>query len=422
MSTAQSARAHATLSPSGASRWIACPGSVLMESHVPDQSGDAANEGTAAHELAAWCLSDASRQPGDMLGRVIDITGTDHFTRFLEDGSPHKGDTNRWPVTEEMVEAVGEFVEYVRGLGGELSIEQRLDITHVHPDIWGTGDALVLAGDTLHVIDLKYGRGVVVEAENNSQLALYGSGAMQRYHNRVVKHVQMTIVQPRAPHDDGSIRSWAPSGADFHAKVTSLAEAARDVDAARTNLSAMKHDEWLAAYVTAGDHCRFCKVGGTCPVRAEQAQRDAAAEFGPVDDPMAALVKLSPEKIGDLLTKARGVQHWIKAVEEHANAEALAGRMPTGFKLVAKRATRKWTDEEAVIAAAPVLTDLTSGDLFEQKLLSPAQLEKKLPKADRERLAAFVTKASSGVNLVPEDDARPAIRPDATAEFSAIET
>lgn len=428
MTEAHSARDHAKLSPSAASRWIACPGSVLMASHVAeDRSSAAANEGTAAHELAAWVLSDGSRVPGDMLGRVIDINADVDAKRFLAKGSPTDGMT-RWPVTDEMVEAVETFVDHVRGLVGkdgcaELHVETRLDISHVHPDIWGTGDVLVFDEDTkhLHVIDLKYGRGVVVEAEENPQLALYGAGAAQRYHNRGVKTVTLTIIQPRAPHPKGPIRSETIAHAELTGRARKIGSAAAMVDEARDKVSAMEHGEWLAAYVFPGDHCRFCPVGATCPRRAEQAMLDAQAEFSDSGEmTLPNPEKMTPAELGDMLTKARRIQHWINAVEERANAEALAGNVPDGFKLVEKRATRKWTDEQAVIDLAPVMLSVDEKAIFaEPKLLSPAQLEKLLPKDERAHLAPFITKSSSGVNLVPIEDARPGVRPSAEEEFEA---
>lgn len=425
---AHSGRAHAKLSPSGASRWKNCPGSILMESSVGDSSSDAANEGTAAHELAAWCLEDVSRSPDHMLGRVIDITADTTALRFLMGGAPHEGDTNRWPVTDEMVESVETYVDYVRSRAGELTIEERLDMTHVHPDCWGTGDALVYdpAEQHLYVIDLKYGRGVLVEVEENNQLSLYGSGAAKRFHNRGVKTISLVIIQPRAVHEDGPIRSETITAAELSARERKLQNAAMEVDRARTQLPTMVHGDWLKEFVFAGDWCRFCKVGATCPVRAQQAMEDAAAEFEPITQSadLSAVTTLSPDALGRLLGKARQIQHWIKAVEEHAHAEATEGRMPDGFKLVATRATRKWTDEETLKIMAPVLFgDLSPEDLYaEPKLRSPAQLEKLLPKERRGELSKFVTKKSSGTNLVPVDDKRTDAKPSATSEFASTET
>lgn len=424
MTDAHSARDHAKLSPSAAHRWVHCPGSVLMEGGVADErSSAAANEGTAAHELAAWVLSEDDRTGEAMLNRIVDIDADSIALRFLQPGSPTDGMT-RWPVTDDMVEAVHVFTDHVRSLSGERHIEQNLDISHVHKDIWGTGDAIVYQPETkhLHLVDLKYGRGVVVEAVDNPQLALYALGAAHRYHNRGIDTVTMTIVQPRAQHPDGPVRSETISYTELTARGRKLAAAAEMVDQSRDKLREMVHGDWLRAYVFPGDHCRFCKVSAVCPRRAEQAMADAQAEFS--DTGVMTLPNvdtLTTDQLGDLLKKARQIQHWINAVEERANAEALAGNVPAGFKLVAKRATRGWADEEAFITAAPLLLTIRPEQMYgPPKLLSPAQLEKLLPKDERAHLSVFVAKSSSGVNLVPVDDARPGVRPGAEEEFEAV--
>lgn len=422
-STAHSDRDHARLAPSAMHRIMACPGSLAMEERLPPAPGSAAaNEGTAAHELAAWALT-MDRDPADMLGRVIDINGTDFHRRFLMPGSPVDDDT-RWPVTEEMIEAVGIYVGHVRALKGERMVEQRLHMTRIHDDVWGTGDAIVWDAETktLHVADLKYGRGVVVEATDNPQLACYASGAIVRLAAEGitgVETVSMSIVQPRAPHPDGRIRSWAISHDELVSWEQDIALTAKAALIA-TGQNDVGSDAWNAEWLKAGDHCRFCAFGAQCPARARQAIADAQAEFA--DDGTMTLPEpetMSPEALADTLRRARQIQHWINAVEEYANAEAQAGRVPPGFKLVAKRETRAWKDEASLLAAAPLLLSVSREDMFaEPKLLSPAQLEKKLPKDEREVLASFITSTSSGTNLVPDEDARRNVKPSAEEEFA----
>lgn len=428
MSEAHAARDHALLAPSAAHRWLACPGSVALEDRFPRSSSAAANEGTAAHELGAWALLMA-REPSDMLGRVIDINGENHHLKFLVAGSPIV-DNTRWPVTAEMVEAVDTYVSHVRSLGGARSIEQKLHMSEIHAELWGTGDALVYIAETktLHVCDFKYGRGVEVEAEGNPQLLAYASGAITRLSNvGPVETVVMTIVQPRI---GPPIKTWTLPKADLDLAEAELARGAdrameafeKYVPDARTPAMQSAMGGWAKAYLAAGEHCRFCKAGATCSMRAEKALLDAQAEFaadgamtlpGPAD--------MTPERLADLLGKARQIQHWVNAVEEHAHAEATAGRVPPGFKLVAKRATRNWTDEASFIAAAPVMLTIAPAEMYaDPKLLSPAQLEKKLPKDERDMLSAFVTSASSGTNLVPVDDKRPPSRPSAADEFTPV--
>lgn len=390
---------------------------------MPDKSGAAANEGTAAHELAAWALT-MRRDPADMLGRIIDIRGEDHHRKFLVQGSPLEG-TTRWPVTPEMVEAVGLYVNYVETLGGERSIEQKMHMEAIHPEVWGTGDALVYQADrkALHIVDLKYGRGVEVGAENNPQLLAYASGALARMSNvGPVETITATIVQPRV---DPEPKSWTLTLDELRAAESELGDAANLALAAAeafvsdpqsaAMISSM--GRWAETYLRPGAHCRFCKVAATCSARASDALKGVGATSTFVAKDPALL---TGEELADRLRAARQIQHWVKSVEEYAHAEAVAGRVPPGFKLVAKRATRNWTDEESFIAAAPMILSISPAEMFgPQPLLSPAQLEKKLPKAERDALAAFVTTASSGTNLVAIDDARPSAKASAEDEFTS---
>lgn len=403
-----------------------------MESIIPGAgSSAAANHGTAAHELAAWALT-MRRDPADMLGRVIDIEGANHHTRFLLPGAPLTETNTRWPVDSEMVDAVTVYADFVKAQmqgGGQWAIEERLSVEAIHPEMWGTGDAIVVHPETrtLHIIDLKYGRGVKVDAKDNPQLLAYASGAVSRFHNVCdVETVRMSIVQPRT---ENPIRTWEIGIAELREHEARMsAAAARAMEATerhfpspRTPALQSAMTAWEAQYLSAGEHCRFCRAGATCPARRQQAMDLAQAEFSDTGDiTLPEVETMAPELLGQTLRNARMIQHWVNAVEEFAHAEATAGRVPPGFKMVAKRATRSWKDEESLVAAAPLLLSVALTDMYEPpKLLSPAKLEKLLPKSERETLAAFVTTTSSGTNLVPVEDARSDVRPSAESEFSS---
>ena len=175
---------HATLSPSSAHRWTQCPGSVALEAQYPDTGSKFADEGTAAHELAAMALLD-DRDASYFVGQVIEVNGVEY------------------DVDTEMAMQVQKYLDYVRSIEGELMVEQRLPIEQLtgEPGAGGTADAVILAGEELVIVDLKYGRGVKVDAEHNAQLCTYAAAALEEYEFLGdFSQVRVVIVQPRLDH------------------------------------------------------------------------------------------------------------------------------------------------------------------------------------------------------------------------------
>jgi hypothetical protein len=394
-----------------------CPGSVRATEGLPDDTSDAAAEGTAAHELAAYCLEN-NVEPSTFLEMWVDTRARDGAPKFVDlSEEPEGEDALRFHlINDEMVDSVEMYVNHVRGLPGELSVEQRLDITHIHPDIFGTGDAIIFDEEHahLHVVDLKYGRGVVVEADENPQAVLYGSGAARRYHNRKIEKLTVYIVQPRAPHAKGPIRKYEIDLLglfDHETDLTVKAAATDDPNAV------FKAGPWCAD--------TFCKLQATCAVNRAYRLAQAAAEFGTVDEETVFpdVETLTPEQEARVLREADGLLAYTKAVQARAHANAIAGRPPEGFKLVAKRANRKWLNEDEAKAK---MLELAIEPYRPAKLKSPAMAESGFPGKNKEQrqkaMAAYVTKISSGTNLVPISDPRPAVKADAASEFGAVET
>lgn len=391
------ARAHAVLGASSAYRWMACPGSIRMSAGSPNRSSRYADEGTAAHQLAEWCLraGPPAQNAAVRIGSTEIVRGTD------------------WPVTEEMAEAVQVFLDAVRGAmveGDTLLIEQRFDLSRIHPGMFGTNDACVLSPSrkTLYVFDYKHGKGHAVEAVGNPQLRYYGLGALLHTAKPGdVSRLVLTIVQPRAPHRDGPVRSETIGMFD-------LMEWTRDLKAAA------ERAEDPAAPLHAGEHCGFCPAAAVCPKLRDRALEAAMADFaGATITVPASPGLLSTDELARLLTHADLIDDWLAAVRAHALHLAESGVVVPGFKLVPKRATRKWRDESVV--AQQLGTAVDPHRLYgEPKLLSPAQVEKLLPKDQRGLLEALVVKESSGVNLVPDTDARPAKTPSAVADFQHL--
>lgn len=417
MAELHTGRAHAKLGPSSAHRWIMCPGSIRMSEGIPSTTSTYAAEGTAAHELASIILQTNHESADEFIGQRVHIADDTIHHVVQEIGVPNGIDI--FLIDEEMADAVNTYVEFVRGLIAEVEdnvaivdVEQRLDMRHIHPAIFGTGDAVVYNPTTghLHVVDFKYGKGKVVSVEENPQLFLYGSGALRRYHNQQVRRLTLHIVQPRAAGQ--AIKSWDTDVLellDFEGDIAKWARATEAPDAP----------------LKAGDWCGFCPAKATCPTHRADVIGSSSAEFDDVtgEITMPPIASLTAEQRGNILRGADRLMGWVKSVQEFEHGNALAGNPPAGFKLVAKRAVRKWRDTEQAVAACKAVLGAGSGLLFtEPEFKSPAQVEKVLGKQQFAATAAgFVVQQSSGVNLVPVEDPRPAVVVGAEAEFAAVD-
>lgn len=424
MTEAHTQRAHARLAPSAAHRWMVCPGSIVMEDGLPEQRSVYAAEGTAAHELAALCLT-TDTNAIDFLGKTVDTEHDDPANIFTDEDPDG---VTRFGVTDEMVDAVQTYLDAVRAMCGRagdtqsddviLHVEERLDMTHLHPEIYGTGDAVLYRKKTrwLHVFDLKYGKGVVVSPDENPQLMLYGSGAVRAFHDLPIDGVTLHIVQPRAPGQ--AVKSWQTD-------ILALMEFEQEIAAAakRTDMAAGFYGpyndltDFSENWLDAGEHCRFCKAAPTCLAYRAFCTSKALAEFDDGAITLPAPNQLTPEQLAEVLTHADTIGNWVKAVQEFAHAEAVAGRTPPGFKLVPKRAFRKWRDEAEAKAA---LEMLGVEPLAEPKIKSPAVVEKEVGKKGFAPFSGLVTQQSSGTNLVPDSDSRPAVKTSGLLDFAPV--
>ena len=365
-----------------------CPGSVALEMNIPDTTSAYAEEGTRAHELAADFLA---------AGDISD----DAWARFLED------DVNRW-VSQEMAHAVCDYVDYVKreAEGNLLLVEQRVDFSDVIgvPDSFGTSDAVVIAGDLIKIIDLKYGMGVRVEAEENEQLQLYALGALENYALLgEFKTVKMAIVQPRLDH----ISEWQISVEDLRAFGGRARDAA--LDAMELTRRVVSRDD-----LAPGEkQCKFCKAKAICPALAEfvQATVDADFENLDADEIKTAPMGMGPNYLGVALAAVPLIEDWCKAVRAKAESELLAGRPVTGFKLVRGRnGQRRWGDEAR---AAEILEQHLGKAAFDTSLISPAAAEKKLKgsKTAWAEVRGVITQKEGPPSVAPETDKRPAWSP-----------
>lgn len=397
-------KAHADLSASSAHRWMACAGSVQLSAGLPDRSSEYAREGTAAHTLLERCLNKKLD--------ALTWLDTEIPVPYEEDG---KKLIDHVTVTEEMCDAVQVCVDQVWRLidhpQTQLFVEQRFDLAPLNPPgpMYGTSDVVIWAPfhKTLSVVDYKHGAGVAVDAAENEQLMFYGVGAAVKLieEQKVLPEtITLTIVQPRASHPDGIIRTSVLNWETLRAFKKDLFEAAEKT---------LQPD----APLVVGDHCRFCKALPTCPAQRQNAVEIAQTEFDAVEAPaFPAPEMLTDEQLSKVLVGGELLTEWLRAVKQYVMNKLDRGEPVSGWKLVPKRATRKWKDEAE---ASDSLEGLGLGwsDRHTQKLVSPAQAEKAL-KAIKQRLPDhLVLKESSGFNLAPESDARPALIPSAVQDF-----
>ena len=349
--------AHARLSPSGAHRWMACPGSVVLEADYPDEGSVYADEGTAAHTLASWCLIDGL-DADQYLGTVIEV-GERKFT-----------------VTDDMAAHVQDYAKLVREYaeGGELMVEQRVPIGHLTGEdgAGGTADAIIIKPGELVVVDLKYGMGVKVMSEDNPQLLLYALGAHENFGLLGDFHaVTMVIHQPRLNH----VAEWT-------IPLPTLLEFAENVrfSAGQVRLVSSLEDALDAFLIPGEKQCRFCKAKPTCPaLRAEVA--DLVHDAATLDDFADLLPTAIDSQTGDnylsvAMSKVGLVEQWCNAVRAEVERRLLAGQSVDGFKLVeGKRGNRQWTDPAA---AEKLLKSfrLRNDEMYDFKLISPTAAEK----------------------------------------------
>jgi hypothetical protein len=389
-------RAHSELGASISHRWIACPGSVALSREQPVYDNVHAQHGRVAHSIGETCLRFGA-EPESTLGDVID--GVE--------------------VTEEMVEAVKVFVDYCRSIapavfgpnpGYRVWIEHQFNLAELQPpaDMFGTADFIAYNPELkqLEVVDYKHGSGVVVEVTNNPQLRYYALGAALSVGKELeIDTVKITIVQPRATHPDGVVRSETLSYFELFEFAGSLLDAARATQAPDAPLNP-------------GSHCRFCPALAVCPAKRKEVQAIAQTSFSvmPADRPPEPET-LPDEVLDDIGSKLHILDDWSIAAKREIERRLLAGRELPSHKLVEKRPTRRWIDEEKVVAFLEE-KKLFPEEIYVQKLKSPAQIEKLVGK--KELPAEFVEKKSSGYKLVPASDPHPALPSSAALAFPAL--
>ena len=383
---------HAKLSSSASKRWLGCPGSVKLSEHYPNGSSIYADEGTIAHGVAEGMISKDDKlvqkyevEADKFYGEHPELNGT-----FLE----------MKMILQPYVDYV--FEEYAEQVhedeAAQLMTEERVDLTEYIPGGFGTSDVVILRQGRLHIINLKYGKGVAVSAEDNPQLKLYALGTLARFDMLYdIEDVVMTIYQPRL--DNVSTDTI---------KAKDLYTWGEEVIKPGAQL-ALSED----APVHAGDWCQFCPARYDCKERARDAME--------LQKYLGQMV-LSPEEIAEILGKIDRLTKFAEDIKDSALTKALDGEEIPGWKVVEGRSIRKYVGSEEEIVRQCEGAGYDQALLYERKLLTITNMEKLMGKKQfAEVLGAYVEKPEGKPTLAPESDKRPAITNNSAAEDFADE-
>jgi hypothetical protein len=398
-------RAHATWSASASHRYFECPGSLtLIQALPPTPEGRAAAWGTACHSVSAKALTE-----GKNASAYLGTTETTERFAFIVD--------------EEMVDCAQVYIDYCRermeaNPDAECWIEEPFSLNSLGTpfDSGGITDCCLYYPriETLENVDLKTGRGIIVEVENNTQLRTYGLGGFLRFQGKKkISQIKTTIVQPRAPHKDGIIRSEMFHVSDLIDWTTDMLVAMGRAEVAR-NLyrqiegNSIKFDEWSDAHLKVGPQCDWCPVAGSCPAQRREALKvagvwfdyDGIAQMTPND-----LAENTPAVVERDLDLLEQLESWIRARRALAHEMAEQGIEFRNWQLVEKFGHRKfdYPSEADAVKAIREIMPISDDQLFDRKLKTPAGIERSVGKKIARKLDPIITKPLIGTDLVRAD-------------------
>lgn len=383
---------HAKLSSSTSKRWLGCPGSVKLSEHYPNGSSIYADEGTIAHGMAEGMIS-----KDDKLVQKYEVEAA----KFYEEHPELNGTFLEMKmILQPYVDYV--FEEYAAQVhedgAAQLMTEERVDLTEYIPGGFGTSDVVILRQGRLHIIDLKYGKGVSVSAEDNPQLKLYALGTLARFDMLYdIEDVVVTIYQPRLD----NVSTDTIKAKDLYAWGEEVIKPGAQL--------ALSED----APVHAGDWCQFCPARYDCKERARDAME--------LQKYLGQMV-LSPEEIAEILGKIDRLTKFAEDIKDSALTKALDGEEIPGWKVVEGRSIRKYVGSEEEIVRQCEGAGYDQALLYERKLLTITNMEKLMGKKQfAEVLGPYVEKPEGKPTLAPESDKRPAITNNSAAEDFADE-
>lgn len=383
-------KSHAVLSASSSHKWLKCTPSARLEEKFPNKTSDFMTEGTLAHEIAEFKVRAYFLEP---------ITKTTYTRRLNKLKKAEHFDN-------EMIAHTDTYLEYIKGEAMKTSsrpfiaVEQRIDFSKYVPEGFGTADCILISGDTLQVIDFKYGKGVKVDAEENPQMKLYALGVLEQYgmlYN--IKAVKMTIIQPRID----NISS-------YEIPIESLIAWGENVVKPQAQKAFMGLGEYRQ-----GEHCRFCRAKGACEFRAKENMKV-------VEEIRNTTGVVSNSELGEMITKTDGIEQWIKDIRAYALELLLKGEEVEGWKAVEGKSNRKLVDIDKAFEILEA-NGYDSAILYEKKPLTLTQLEKTIGKAKiAEAIGDYIEKPKGAPTLAKESDKRGPYKTSAVEEFKNLES
>lgn len=382
-------KGHAVLSASGSHKWLVCTPSARLEEKFPNKTSDYMEEGTLAHSIAefkvrSYCLE-----------TITKTTYTKTINKFKKEEHFDK----------EMLVHTDTYLEFIKGEALKnketpfIAVEQKVDFSKYVPEGFGTADCIMISGDTLHVIDFKYGKGVKVEAENNPQMKLYALGVLEQYGMLYsISNIKMSIIQPRI---------------DNISSAEISKEELLDWGENTVIPQAQKAFMGLGEYVK-GEHCRFCRAKGACEFRAEE-------NIKIVEEIKNTPGILSNEKVSEMLTKTDGVEQWIKDLRDYALSQLLKGEEVQGWKAVEGKSDRKIVDVDKAFEILEA-NGFDQAILYERKPITLTQLEKVVGKTKLTKaIGDYIEKPKGKPTLAKETDKRAPYKTSASEEFKNLE-
>jgi hypothetical protein len=367
-------RAHARLSASGSHRWIACPGSLLLEETLPERTSSYAEQGTRAHAYGSFILdpSQPECRPDD----------------------------------NEMLEACSAYAKIVHDYaqGGALMVERRVDFSHWLgvPESFGTSDVVILHDQRITIVDLKYGMGVKVDAENNEQMQLYALGALYEFEPLgPFDEVTMVIHQPRLGH----VSEWTVPVKTLYDFALVAAQKARE---------ALQPG---AALNPSEKACKFCRAKAVCPALLAEVTQETRDFFIGVD-----MAQKPVDELARAMAKVAMIEDWAKAIRAETERRLFDGVAVEGFKLVqGRKGNRQWASVDEAEAAMKRMK-LKRDEMYDLSLISPPAAEKLLKDTPRRwaKLNELITQTDGKPSVAPATDRRPEWTPTMVQGFAAL--